>query len=60
MNDPFIGEIRRIRKQINRLIEANPEQHRKDLEAIRERYKDRIVYVTVPKRARKAFAGLKP
>jgi hypothetical protein len=52
MRDPFIAEIRRIRKQINRLIETNPEQHKRELEAIRERYKDQIVYLG-PRRIKK-------
>jgi len=43
MKDKIIDEIRSIRKKMDKVIETNPEKFKKQIDAIRIKYQNRIV-----------------
>jgi hypothetical protein len=45
VRDPFVAEIRRIRRDIDKLIETDPKRHKADLKAIQEEFKERLLYL---------------
>ena len=43
MKDEIIEEIRKVRLELDELIKNDPEQFKREIEDIQNRYKDRLV-----------------
>jgi hypothetical protein len=43
MRDPIVQKIRTVRKKLDKVLDENPGQFKKDLAGIRKRYSSRII-----------------
>ena len=55
MKDPIVEEIRKIRLDVDKEIQSNPEKFDEEIRSIQERYKERLV--TFPPKSSKKFAA---